>query len=201
MFEIAGGYYNDLLELQALELQAQTQLQRDAQALQRELGYAGFDVDYGAQQVQREAQQMQRDLAAEQAGLGVLDLAMRNRGPENAIQYSNLARGLGEGQLDYPAVLRRVAGLRNAGARTPNPFLGMVDLNRLPDEAVGGTPGILRAYNPYQVSLQELNRLSDYDFDLLVNSLESAGGDPSMYAATLEQLMPGRGAATSGRFF
>ena len=77
----------------------------------------------------------------------------------------------------------------------------MVDLNRLPDEAVGGTPGILRAYNPYQVSLQELNRLSDYDFDLLVNSLESAGGDPSMYAATLEQLMPGRGAATSGRFF
>ena len=91
--------------------------------------------------------------------------------------------------------------MKNAGTRTANPFLGMVNLNQLPDEAVGSSPGILRAYNPYQVSLQELNRLSSDDFDLLINSLEAAGGSGSQYAAAIDKLMPRAGRAAGGRAF
>jgi hypothetical protein len=189
--DVGGGWQNDLVELQAL---------RDAANAQYNAGILRNQIR--ATENQRVAAAGQLELGqtseASRAGLGALDLAMRNRGPENAIQYSNLMRGVEN--MEYPALLRRAGRMANAGRGSVNPFAGMVNMNQLGGNATGA-PGILRAFDPNQASLQELSTWSDYDWEIYLNSLESAGGSRGPQLHALSQVAPQTSSVGGGRIF
>src|SRR3990167_2382696 len=131
----------------------------DQLALQRDIALAQ------SQQGQMSAQQQVAELGAR-----LLELESQLRGPKNAIQYSNLRYGLEGG--DYPAILRKIAGLSFQGTDNPNPYLGAVDLNRLPNEVVGNAPGVLRAFDPNAADIRTVRNLTPYDADLYQNFAE-----------------------------
>tara|TARA_Y100000310_G_scaffold330752_1_gene402969 strand:+ start:361 stop:1248 length:888 start_codon:yes stop_codon:yes gene_type:complete len=125
-----------------------------------------------------------------QMGARILELESSLRGPENAIQYSNLRYGLQDFAGGYPAFLNRLGGLAYSGSQRPDPFKGIVNLNNLPSEAVG-YPGIIRAFDPNSIDIRSLRNLPEYDMKLYQNFVESAGGDFNDLLGAVGRYLPG----------
>ena len=157
-------------------------------------GFAQDQLDLDRQGLLAGTQAQQVDASTQIANLGarLLELEAQLRGPQNAIQYSNLTRGLEGG--DYPEFLRKIAGLSFRGTDNPNPMLGAVDLNALPDEFVGNAPGVLRAFDPNAVDVRSVRNLDAFDTDLYRNFAESAGLDWGQLQQAIARFMP-RGTA------
>src|SRR3972149_2195543 len=158
----------------------------DQLALQRDIALAQ------SQQGQMSAQQQVAELGAR-----LLGLESQLRGPKNAIQYSNLRYGLEGG--DYPAILRKIAGLSFPGTANPNPSLRAVDLNRLPNEVVGNAPGVLRAFDPNAADIRTVRNLTPYDADLYQNFAESAGIDWTDLMTAISRFFPKGSAVGAAR--
>ena len=125
-----------------------------------------------------------------QMGARILELESSLRGPENAIQYSNLRYGLQDFAGGYPAFLNRLGGLAYSGSQRPDPFKGIVNMNNLPSEAVG-YPGIIRAFDPNSIDIRSLRNLPEYDMKLYQNFVESAGGDFNDLLGAVGRYLPG----------
>src|SRR3990172_6127827 len=166
--------------------------------------YGSMPADYDPLALQRDialAQSQQGQMSAQQQvaelGARLLELESQLRGPKNAIQYSNLRYGLEGG--DYPAILRKIAGLSFQGTDNPNPFLGAVDLNRLPNEVVGNAPGVLRAFDPNAADIRTVRNLTPYDADLYQNFAESAGIDWTDLMTAISRFFPKGSAVGAAR--
>ena len=149
---------------------------------------AGYELDKIALARDIALSDAQNQIA--QMGARILELESNMRGPQNAIQYSNLRYGLQDFAGGYPAFLNRLGGLAYSGTQRPDPFKGIVDMNALPAEAVG-YPGIIRAFDPNSIDIRTLRNLPEYDMQLYQNFVESAGGNFQDLIGSVGRFMPG----------